>query len=99
MKNECRTVIVTEPQEKCRDLLGRIVVLTGTLTRGDRQYEAGTRFRVEKTWRGTFTLDRVDADNQPVYLAEGPGWHVRESVDRVRRYQFRIEEAGLDKLR
>lgn len=42
--------------ERCKDLIGRLVVLTRDVKTGRDQFFKGEVFRIYSTWRGSFSM-------------------------------------------
>ena len=67
-----------------KQMVGMVVRLLHSITtRGGAKYRKGSRWRIDGTWRGKFTL-------VPLNYRPGTGAHEVPTIRQVRRYAFEI---------
>jgi hypothetical protein len=69
----------------CKELLGRACRLARDVCTPGDTYAAGTRWRIQTTWRGTFELRAIDENGEPV---------ASRGIRKVARSTFVLEEPG-----
>lgn len=69
---------------RCKDMIGWTVRLAFPVTtRGGTRYPEGSRWRIDGTWRGRFTLARVDAPGGIIRNLDRGVFEVIETKERT----------------